>query len=200
MLEITRAKSNLFENACWKFHKECNQAKTYKFIKISSTYKFLYMSPLPLTVSRLYLTFLTEDYLSPLPLTVSRLYLTFLTEDYLSPLPLTVSRLYLTFLTEDYLFPLPLTVSRLYLTFLTEDYLSPLPLTVSRLYLTFLTEDYPGNPLHYLRAKSVSFATSAVALLPLPLLYGVIIIMISYWTTFYHDIDFVWFIHTRCIF
>jgi hypothetical protein len=160
MLEITRAKSNLFENACWKFHKECNQAKTYKFIKISSTYKFLYMSPLPLTVSRLYLTFLTEDYLSPLPLTVSRLYLTFLTE----------------------------------------DYLSPLPLTVSRLYLTFLTEDYPGNPLHYLRAKSVSFATSAVALLPLPLLYGVIIIMISYWTTFYHDIDFVWFIHTRCIF
>jgi hypothetical protein len=120
MLEITRAKSNLFENACWKFHKECNQAKTYKFIKISSTYKFLYMSPLPLTVSRLY--------------------------------------------------------------------------------LTFLTEDYPGNPLHYLRAKSVSFATSAVALLPLPLLYGVIIIMISYWTTFYHDIDFVWFIHTRCIF
>ena len=140
MLEITRAKSNLFENACWKFHKECNQAKTYKFIKISSTYKFLYMSPLPLTVSRLYLTFLTEDYLSPLPL------------------------------------------------------------TVSRLYLTFLTEDYPGNPLHYLRAKSVSFATSAVALLPLPLLYGVIIIMISYWTTFYHDIDFVWFIHTRCIF
>ena len=180
MLEITRAKSNLFENACWKFHKECNQAKTYKFIKISSTYKFLYMSPLPLTVSRLYLTFLTEDYLSPLPLTVSRLYLTFLTEDYLSPLPLTVSRLYLTFLTEDYL--------------------SPLPLTVSRLYLTFLTEDYPGNPLHYLRAKSVSFATSAVALLPLPLLYGVIIIMISYWKTFYHDIDFVWFIHTRCIF